>query len=407
MQGSDMVLINATTIDGLGHQHSGQALVIVEGRIQWCGERAALPTEYLTDAALVSQDCHGQLITPGLIDCHTHLVYASDRSDEFKLRLHGSSYADIAKNGGGILSTVNATRKASSETLLEQSLPRLLAMRAEGVSSVEIKSGYGLDLENELKILRVARQLGEQSGVQVKTTFLGAHAIPPEFKGQSQAYVDYLCKTVLPAVAKEGLADSVDVFCESMAFSLKETEQLFKCASALSLPIKCHAEQLSNMGASTLAARYKALSCDHLEYLDEAGAMAMAEANTVAVLLPGAYYFLRETKIPPIDLLRKAGVGIAIATDCNPGSSPTTSLRLMMSMACQFFGLTVPEVLSAVTYQAARALGISAHKGVIHAGMDADLILWSIKDSAQLCYYFGYPLAHTRMIAGKWVSHEE
>lgn len=401
------LLLNASTTEPTGIQKSKQALVIAGSRIVWCGDMSELPTEYVAlikspgfDDEIV--DCQGNLITPGLIDCHTHLVYAGHRADEFKQRLEGVSYAEIARRGGGILSTVEQTRAVTEDELFQQSLPRILAMRAEGVTTVEIKSGYGLDLNSELKMLRVARQLGEHSGVRVKTTFLGAHAIPLEYKANSQAYVDYLCEEMLPAVAEAGLADAIDVFCESIAFSLSQTEQLFIKAKALALPIKCHAEQLSNMGASVLAARFNAFSCDHLEHLDAKGAEALAKANTVAVLLPGAYYFLRETRKPPIDILRKAGVGIAIATDCNPGSSPTTSLRLAMNMACQFFSLTVAEVLSAVTYQAARALGISEKTGILAAGMDADLIRWSVNDVAELCYYFGYPLSHTTMIGGEW-----
>lgn len=401
------LLLNAATIDQMGIQKCEQALAIADGRIAWCGDMNKIPAEYtpsITSPGFGDEvmDCQGNLITPGLIDCHTHLVYAGHRADEFKMRLEGVSYAEIARRGGGILSTVQQTRAVSEEELFQQSLPRILALRAEGVTTVEIKSGYGLDLTSELKMLRVARQLGEHSGVRVKATFLGAHAIPPEYKGNGQAYVDYLCEEVLPAVAEAGLADAVDVFCESIAFSLVQTEQLFARAEALALPLKCHAEQLSNLGASALAARFKALSCDHLEYLDVNGAAAMAKANTVAVLLPGAYYFLRETRKPPIDLLRQAGVGIAIATDCNPGSSPTTSLRLVMNMACQFFSLTVSEVLSAVTYQAARALGISEKTGILAAGMEADLVRWSVNDAAQLCYYFGYPLPHATMVAGEW-----
>ncbi len=403
------LLLNAATIDKAGIQKSNQALVIVDGCIAWCGDMDEMPKEYvqfISSPGLNHEvvDCQGNLITPGLIDCHTHLVYAGNRADEFKMRLEGFSYAEIARRGGGILSTVQQTRAVSEEELFQQSLPRILALHADGVTTVEIKSGYGLDLNSELKILRVARQLGKHTGVRVKTTFLGAHAIPPEYKGNGQGYVDYLCDEVLPAVAEGGLADAVDVFCESIAFSLGQTEQLFMKAEALALPIKCHAEQLSNLGASTLAARFNALSCDHLEYLDAQGAAAMAKVGTVAVLLPGAYYFLREMRKPPIDLLRDAGVGIAIATDCNPGSSPTASLRLVMNMACQFFSLTVPEVLRAVTYQAARALGISEKIGILAAGMDADLVRWSVGDAAQLCYYFGYPVPHATMIAGEWTK---
>ena len=401
----DTLFLNATTIDRSGIQQTEQAIAVADGRIAWCGDMSALPDDYKQSAKEID-DCRGSLVTPGFIDCHTHLVYAGHRADEFKQRLDGVSYAEIARNGGGILSTVKQTRLASEEELLQQSLPRMLALRAEGVTTVEIKSGYGLDLANELKMLRVARSLGELSGVRVKTTFLGAHAIPPEYINRSQAYVDYLCEEMLPAVAEAGLADAVDVFCESIAFSLAQTEQLFVKAEAMALPVKCHAEQLSNLGASLLAAGFRALSCDHLEYTDARGAAAMANANTVAVLLPGAYYFLREKHKPPIDILRKAGVGIAIATDCNPGSSPTASMRLVMNMACQLFSLTVPEVLSAVTYQAAKALGISDQVGIIAEGMVADLLRWSINDSALLCYHFGYPLPHATMIAGEWAHFE-
>ncbi len=406
MATGETLLLNATTIDRLGIEHMAQALVIADGRISWYGDMDALPKEY-KQTGIEVRDCQGDVITPGLVDCHTHLVYAGNRASEFKLRLQGLSYAEIAQRGGGIISTVRKTRAVSEDELLQQSLPRVLAMRAEGVTTVEIKSGYGLDLENELKMLRVARRLGDMSGLRVRTTFLGAHAIPPEYTGKNQAYVDYLCAEVLPVVADTGLADAVDVFCESIGFTYAQTEQLFTKAQTLKLPMKCHAEQLSNIGASSLAARFGALSCDHLEYLDERGAHAMAKASTIAVLLPGAYYFLRESRKPPIDLLRKMSVGIAIATDCNPGSSPTTSLTLMMNMACQFFSLTVAEVLSAVTYQAAKALGIADKTGQIAVGMDADLVHWSVKDSAQLCYHFGSPVSHSTMRAGQWVSPEE
>lgn len=399
----DKLLLNATTINAQGLQLQNQAIAITNGKIEWCGLETELPAQFL-ERAQFKEDCQGQLITPGLIDCHTHLVYAGNRAAEFKLKLEGVSYAEIAKAGGGILSTVHQTRAASEDDLIEQSLPRILALKNEGITTVEIKSGYGLDLANELKMLRVARRLGELAELRVKTTFLGAHAVGPEYKGNSQAYVDYLCSDMLPAIKEMGLADAVDVFCESIAFSIDQTEQIFLTARALNLPIKCHAEQLSNLGASALAAQFGALSCDHLEFLDARGASAMAKSNTVAVLLPGAYYFLREKNKPPVELLRQAGVGMAIATDCNPGSSPTTSLLLMMSMACQFFSLSVPEVLAAVTFQAARALGLDKELGSIAPGQIADLVLWSTYDSSALCYYFAYPLPHKTMIAGEWLS---
>ncbi|WP_115710076.1 imidazolonepropionase [Legionella sainthelensi] len=401
----DKLLWNASTIDAQGNQLLQQAIAIKNGLIVWCGAQDQIPPELYQTGQ--KEDCYGKLLTPGLIDCHTHLVYAGNRSAEFQMKLAGVSYTEIAKKGGGILSTVKQTRDASEEELLKQSLPRILALRNDGVTTVEIKSGYGLDLSNEVKMLRVAKRLGELTGLRVRKTFLGAHAIGPEFKGNSQAYVDMICQEMLPAIAEENLADAVDVFCESIAFSLAQTEQIFSAARQLNLPIKCHAEQLSNLGASKLAAEFGALSCDHLEFLDAQGALAMAEANTVAVLLPGAYYFLREKHKPPVDLLRQAAVNIAVASDCNPGSSPTASLRLMMSMACQFFSLTVPEVLAAVTSHAAKALGIQHEVGLIASGMTADLVLWSTDDSAALCYYFAYPLPHQMMIAGEWVSSQK
>jgi imidazolonepropionase len=401
METSDKLLINATTIDAMGNQLHQQAIAISKGIIAWCGAESALPAAFRTSNEI--KDCQGQLVTPGLIDCHTHLVYGGNRAREFEMKLAGVSYVEIAKAGGGILSTVQQTRAASEEELIAQSLPRITALKNEGVTAVEIKSGYGLDLPNELKMLRVAKHLGELTGLRVQKTFLGAHAVAPEYKGNAQAYVDFLCQDMLPALKETDLVDAVDVFCESIAFSLAQTEQIFRAAQDFNLPVKCHAEQLSNLGASKLAAEFGALSCDHLEFLDEKDAHAMAKANTIAVLLPGAYYFLREKHKPPVELLRQAGVRMAVATDCNPGSSPTASLRLIMSMACQLFGLTVPEVLAAVTTNAARALGLSEEIGQIAPGMAADLILWPVTESAALCYYFAYPLEHQTMIAGEWV----
>lgn len=397
----DRLLTHATTIDGQGNQHINQAIAIANGLITWCGDQQDLPLALQQNAAVV-ENCQGQLITPGLIDCHTHLVYAGNRAEEFKQRLLGASYAQIAAAGGGILSTVKQTRAVSEEELLEQSLPRLQALKAQGVTTVEIKSGYGLDLDTEIKMLKTARRLGELCGLRVKTTFLGAHAIAPEFKGKTQAYVDYVCQDMLPTVVEQGLADAVDVFCESIAFSVAQTEQIFQAAQQFNLPIKCHAEQLSLFGASRLAASMGALSCDHLEYLDEQGGKLMAQQGTVAVLLPGAYYFLGEKRKPPVSLLRDLGVSMAVATDCNPGSSPTTSLLLMMSMACQFFSLTIAEALAGVTSRAAQALGLGNQIGCIKAGFVADLVKWPVNDSTTLCYYFGCPLVHDTMIAGQW-----
>lgn len=402
----DKILRNASIIDALGEQHSHYALVIEKGKIAWCGKEIELPSEYCELASDI-EDCNGRLLTPGLIDCHTHLVYAGNRAEEYKLRLQGMSYEEISRRGGGIQSTVSQTRKASEEELYTQSFPRILSLKKQGVSTVEIKSGYGLNLDTELKMLRVARKLGKESGLRVKTTFLGAHATPAEYQGRTQEYVNKICYEMIPAVAESGLADAVDIFCESIGFSLKQTEQVFQAAISYGLPIKCHAEQLSSLGGAALAANYGALSADHLEYLTLDDIDAMAQAGTVAVLLPGAFYFLNETQMPPIRALRDAGVGMAIATDCNPGSSPTTSLLLMMSMACRFFSLTVPEALAAVTFQAAKALGIHHEVGAIKKGMRADLIRWSFADSSMLSYEFGGDFPHETMIAGCWQDNLE
>lgn len=399
----DTLLLNAISLTPQGGQLANQAVAISQGHIAWCGAMEDLPSSYRQSARDI-RDCRGHLLTPGLIDCHSHLVYAGHRAEEFRLRLEGVSYAEIARRGGGILSTVKSLRDCTEDELVEQSLPRVLALAREGVTTLEIKSGYGLDLDNELKMLRAARRLGRITGLRIKTTFLGAHAVPPEYKGDAQAYIDHVCDFMLPAVAQTGLADAVDVFCENIAFTLAQTAQVFAAAEKYSLPVKCHAEQLSNMGASLLAAKAGALSCDHLEHLDEQGIGAMASSGSVAVLLPGAFYYLREKRKPPVERLREKGVGMAIATDSNPGTSPTASLLLMLNMACQFFSLTVAEALSAVTYQAARALGIDRETGSIAQGMAADLVLWSVNDSAMLCYYFAFPFPHETMIAGKWVS---
>lgn len=361
-------------------------MVVRDGRIAWIGARGALPGNL---AGLPRHDTGGCWITPGLVDCHTHLVFAGQRADEFALRLQGASYEDIARRGGGIVSTVRSTRLASEEQLFEASAGRLEALLAEGVTAVEIKSGYGLDLETERKQLRVARRLGQHYPVSVYTTFLGAHAVPPEYAGRADDYIDYVAGTVLPALAGEGLVDAVDVFCERIGFSAAQTERVFAAAGALGIPVKLHAEQLSNCGGAQLAARYRALSADHLEHLDEAGAVALRDAGTVAVLLPGAFYFLRETKLPPLDLLRRHGVPVALATDANPGSSPTTSLLLMLNMACTLLRMTVAEALAGVMQHAARALGQPQRHGALAVGRDADFVLWDIDSPAELAYWFG------------------
>ena len=363
------------------------AVAISDGMINWVGPEKELPVEF---AGLQEKDLGGRLVTPALIDCHTHLVYGGSRATEFELRLKGASYEEISRSGGGILSTVTATRNASEEELFAQSLPRFDALLAEGVRTVEIKSGYGLDLETEIKMLRVARQLGKERNIRVKTSFLGAHAIPPEFAGKAEAYIDFVCEEVLPAVHEEKLADAVDGFCENIAFSTKQISRVFDTASALGLPLKLHAEQLSNLGGTALAANYGALSADHLEYLDEAGIRAMAKSGTVAVVLPGAFYTLRETQFPPLKALRQAGVPLAIATDCNPGSSPLTSLLLCMNMACTLFRMTPEEALCGVTREAAQALGIGTEVGTIEVGKKAEFAVWNVEQPAELAYRIGF-----------------
>ena len=363
------------------------AVVISADRIKWVGAEKELPDEF---AGLQGKNLEGRLVTPALIDCHTHLVYGGSRSTEFELRLNGASYEEIARNGGGILSTVTATRNASEDELLAQSLPRLDAFLAEGVATIEIKSGYGLDIETEIKMLRVARQLGKERSVRVKTSFLGAHAIPPEFSGKADAYIDFVCEEVLPAVHYENLADAVDGFCENIAFSPNQISRVFEKAKSFGLPVKLHAEQLSNLGGATLAAKYGALSADHLEFLDQTGVEVMGESGTVAVLLPGAFYTLRETQLPPLDSLRKAEVPIAIATDCNPGSSPLTSILLCMNMACTLFRMTPEEALCGVTIIAAQALGIGDEVGTIEVGKKAELAVWNVDQPAELAYRVGF-----------------
>ncbi|TCR61379.1 imidazolonepropionase [Bosea sp. BK604] len=368
-----------------------------DGRIVWVGARKDAPAFVARETV----DCGGRWITPGLIDCHTHLVYGGDRAHEFELRLQGASYEEIARAGGGILSTVKATRAASEAELFTSADTRLAALMEEGVTSVEIKSGYGLEPQAELKQLTVARRLGRERSVRVRTTFLGAHAVPPEFAGRSGAYIDLVAGPMLDAVAAQGLADAVDVFCEGIAFSPEETARLFAAAKAKGLPVKIHAEQLSNLGGARLAAEHGALSADHLEYLDEAGVTAMAKAGTVAVILPGAFYFLRETQKPPIELLRQHGVPIALATDANPGSSPLTSPLLVMNMACTLFRLTPEEALAGLTRNAAKALGMHNEIGTLEAGKFCDLAIWEIERPAELAYRIGFNPLHARIWNGQ------
>ncbi len=375
------------------------AISVDEGRIAFAGPAADLPRAAGALAREV-HDLEGRWVTPGLIDCHTHLVYAGDRAREFELRLEGASYEDIARAGGGIRSTVTATRAADESLLRAQSVPRLQALLAEGVTTVEIKSGYGLDRENELKQLRVARALTEDHAVTVRTTFLGAHALPPEFEGRSDAYIDTVV-AMMPEVAASGLADAVDAFCEGIGFSPDQTERVFQAARAAGLPVKLHADQLSDLGGAALAARYGALSADHLEYTGEDGIAAMAEAGTVAVLLPGAFYFLRETKLPPIEGFRRAGVDMALATDSNPGSAPVSSLLLMLNMACTLFRMTPEEALAGTTRNAARALGMAATHGTLEVGKAADFAVWDIERPAELAYRIAANPLHRVVKAGR------
>jgi len=361
-------------------------IVVQKGRIAWVGPERRVPDRY---ASLRAFEGKGQVVTPGLVDCHTHLVYAGDRANEFAMRLAGATYKEVARAGGGIVSSVAATRQASEEALLAQALPRLDQLLAEGVTAIEIKSGYGLALAHERKQLRVARRLGALRDVTVRTTFLGAHTLPPEYVDRRGDYLDMVCAQMMPALAAEGLIDAVDVFCERMAFSLAETERVFEAAQRLRLPVKLHAGQLSDMAGAELAARYGALSCDHIEHLSERGIAAMRRAGTVAVLLPGAFYTLRDTHVPPVAALRAAGVPMAVATDHNPGTSPALSLLLMTNMACTLFRLTVPEALDGITRHAARALGLQDTHGEIAVGRPAHFVLWDLQDAAELAYWFG------------------
>lgn len=361
------------------------ALVTAGSLIEWIGPRSEVPA---ADYAQV-HDLHGAWVTPGLIDCHTHTVFGGNRSGEFEQRLQGVSYADIAAQGGGIASTVRATRAASEDELFESAHKRLRSLLRDGVTTVEIKSGYGLDLASERKLLRVIRRLGDALPVSVRATCLAAHALPPEYKDRADAYIDHICSEMLPALAAEGLVDAVDAFCEYLAFSPAQVERVFKVARQLGLPVKLHAEQLSSLHGSSLAARYQALSADHLEFMTEDDAIAMAAAGTVAVLLPGAFYFLRETQLPPMEALRKHGVKIAIASDLNPGTSPALSVRLMLNMACTLFRMTPEEALAGATQHAATALGMGDTHGSLEVGKVADFVAWQIDLPADLAYWLG------------------
>ena len=387
----------ATMTQGYGLIEGG-AVVIDGEMIAFAGPMSALPTAY---AELAPQDMGGRLITPGLIDCHTHIVFAGDRAAEFELRLNGASYEQVARAGGGILSTVRATRAASEAELLAQALARADQIIAGGATVIEVKSGYGLTVEDELKMLRVARQIGHHRAVRVKVTHLAAHAVPPEYQGRSGAYIDAVAIPVLHQAAGLGLIDAVDAFCEGIAFSPAEVDRLFTQARALGLTVKLHAEQLSDLKGAVLAARHGALSVDHLEYLGADGIAAMAASGTVAVILPGAFYTLREVQLPPIAALRQAGVPMAVATDCNPGSSPMTSLTLAMNMACTLFRMTPLEALQGTTLHAARALGLT-DCGALEQGKRADLCIWNARHPAELSYRIGATPLHARMFGGRF-----
>ena len=381
-------------------QLENAAIGIKDGKIAWVGTHEQIKphlTHYKSDQI---KDVNSNWVTPGLIDCHTHIVYGGNRSNEFEARLQGASYQDIAAQGGGIVSTVSATRAANEEELFAQSEKRLLALIKEGVTSVEIKSGYGLDLETERKMLKVARALGDKHNIHVSTTYLAAHALPPEYKDRADDYIEQVCQW-LPILHSEGLVDAVDGFCENIAFTAEQIKRVFEVAHSLDLPVKLHSEQLSNIGASALVAAYQGLSSDHLEHLVEDDIKKMAASNTVAVLLPGAFYTLRDTKLPPIEALRKHQVPIAVSTDCNPGTSPLTSLLLAMNMGCTLFYLTPEEVLAGTTVHAAQALGL-ANKGKIEVGYDADLALWDIARPADLAYQMGLNPIAGIMVQGQW-----
>ena len=364
----------------------GAAVVIEQGRIAWCGAASQLPEQY---QQYPKHDCQQQWLLPGFIDCHSHLVFGGNRADEFEKRLQGVSYEEIARAGGGIMNTVRATRQADEDSLYAAAVKRLAAMQEQGVTTLEVKSGYGLDSETELKMLRVIKRLKDENPLNIQSTFLGAHALPPEFKNNADGYIDLVCEEMLPIVAKAGLADAADVFCEGIGFNLSQSQKVLLKAQSLGLKVKAHVEQLSNLGGSEMAAGLKALSVDHIEYLDEAGVAAIAQSGTVATILPGAFYFLRETQKPPIELLRKYKVPMAVATDFNPGSSPIASLPLMLNMSCTFFGLTPEEALLGITANAAKALGLENRLGSITPGKQADLTLWNIEHPRELCYYAG------------------
>ncbi|MGX5831273.1 imidazolonepropionase [Mesorhizobium sp. 43Arga] len=388
----------ADGVAGLGIVEKG-AIVARDGLIVYAGAEADMPASAGQGAETV--DCEGRWITPGLIDCHTHLVYAGNRANEFEMRLAGATYEEVARAGGGIVSSVKSLRAANEDALVAQTLPRLDALMAEGVTTVEVKSGYGLDLDNEKKSLRAARRLANERPVTIRTTCLAAHALPPEAQGDKDAFIDLVAGTILPNIAAEKLADAVDGFCEGIAFSPEQIARVFDKAKALGLPVKLHADQLSNLHGAALAASYGALSADHLEYTDEAGAAAMAKAGTVATILPGAYYFIRETKKPPVDLFRRHGVKMAVATDSNPGTSPLTSLLLTMNMAATLFGLTVDECLAGVTREAAHAVGLLDKAGTLEAGKSADLAIWDIERPAELVYRMGFNPLHARIWRGQ------
>jgi len=372
------------------------AIAIRDGRIVWIGARAELPGV----EAEITDWLDGRWVTPGLIDCHTHLVFGGDRSGEFEQRLGGATYEEIARAGGGIISSVAATRAASEDQLYTSAAARLAGLKATGVTTVEIKSGYGLDRDSELKMLRVARRIGREAGVRVRTSYLGLHAVPPEHRVDRATYVDLAIDDILPAAHAEGLVDAVDAYCEPIAFSVGEVSRLFDKAKALGLPVKLHADQLSDGGGAALAAAYEALSADHIEHATEAGVVAMAATGVVAVLLPGAFLMLRETQAPPVALLRRHGVAMAVATDCNPGTSPVASMTAALNLACVQFRLTPEEALAGATRHAAKALGLQDEAGTLGVGKAADLAVWNIQRPAELCYWLGMPLLHDRYVGG-------